>query len=284
MTETVPSQEGLVFPLVPKPYPEESISSWVIRFCGAYQCGFKRLQDLTGIRVSGNDWDQGLAQELLDGLLRATGVLKSDFGYRPINKTFLESIGFKLVPRYWQDKPAYAWCPTCFDEDHEPYLRWQWRYRNYTHCTKHRTLLRDTCTACGARYPVHRSLLQVRSSGAHIDNLGSCQDCGTPLGRKRASTYSSLFGRGTSFGHTWPDAMCDETIHFDFKVQRFPEPAPQPVFALFGLCKKPPARDLGSSWSKNLTPSSRLILARALMSVRREMRREKVQRLGKVFS
>ena len=86
MTETVPSQEGLVFPLVPKPYPEESISSWVIRFCGAYQCGFKRLQELTGIRVAGRDWDQGLAAELLDGLLRATGVRKSDFAYGCVDK------------------------------------------------------------------------------------------------------------------------------------------------------------------------------------------------------
>lgn len=283
MTETVPSQEGLVFPLVPKPYPEESISSWVMRFCGAYQCGFKRLQELTGIRVAGRDWDQGLAAELLYGLLRATGVRKSDFAYGCVDKVLLEDIGL-LKPRYWSDCPAYAWCPKCFDEDHEPYLRWQWRYRNYTHCKKHRTPLLDSCLACGARYRTHRSLLIAHSMSVHMENLGCCQGCSTPLGSKRRKQFTSLFGRGTSFRHKWPDAAYDEAIDFDLQVQRATEPARSPAFALFGLSKDPPNRDVGSDWSKPLTPQSRLMLARALMSIRREMRREKVQRLGKVLA
>ena len=120
--------------------------------------------------------------------------------------------------------------------------------------------------------------------GVHMDNLGCCQGCSTPLGNKRRTEYNSLFGRGTSFRHTWPDASYDEDIDFDLFVQRHPEPARSPAFALFGLSKDLPNRDVGSDWSKPLTPQSRLILARALMSVRREMRREKVQRLGKVLA
>ena len=117
-----------------------------------------------------------------------------------------------------------------------------------------------------------------------MDNLGCCQGCGTPLGNKRRKQFTSLFGRGTSFRHKWPDDVYNEDIDFDLQVQRVPEPASSPAFALFGLSKDLPNRDVGSDWSKPLTPQSRLILARALMSIRREMRREKVQRLGKVLA
>ena len=282
MTENDPSHEGLAFPLVPKPYPEESISSWAMRLCGAYQCGFKRLQELTGIRVAGNDWDQGLAGELFDSLLRATGIRKSDFGYGCVDKALLEDIGL-LKPRYWNDCPAYAWCPKCFDEDHEPYLRWQWRHHNYMHCKKHRTPLVDSCLVCGAKYRTHRSLLVAHSMNMHIDNLGCCQGCSTPLGSKRRRHFTSLFGRGASFRDTWPDAAYGEDIDFDFHVQRIPQAACPPVFSLFGLSNDLPGRDVGSDWSKPLTPQSRQILARSLMSIRREMRREKVHRLSKMF-
>jgi hypothetical protein len=284
MSDSAPSKEGLIFPLVPKPCPEESVSSWVIRLCGAYQCTFSRLQILSGVSVHDSDWDCGLAQEVLDALLRACSYSYADFGYRRINPIFLNEIGFKLTPRYFQDKPAYAWCPTCFDEDPEPYLRWQWRFRNFTHCVKHRTLLLDSCLACGAKYLTHRSLLVAHSMSLNITNLGCCQGCCTPLGSKLRKHFTSLFGRETSFRHTWPDAANGEEIDFDFQVQRIPEPACSPIFALFRLSKDLPNRDVGSDWSKPLTLQSRQILARALMSIRREMRREKVQRLSKVLS
>ena len=269
MSDSAPFNEGLIFPLVPKPYPEESVSSWVIRLCGAYQCTFSRLQILSGVSVHDSDWDCGLAQELLDGLLRACGYSYADFGYRRINPLFLKEIEFKLTPRYFQDKPAYAWCPTCFDEDSEPYLRWQWRFRNFTHCVKHRTLLNTECQECGAGYTTHRSLLLNRVSVTPtLISLAQCQRCGVPLGPKLAYEYFSLFGRDLFSSQLLLNESPLEDIEFKFerlsRVNDFEE------FKLLTPMIKHKELPKGSGWRRNLTRHSRSLVVKALLIIRRE--------------
>ena len=279
MSDSAPSKEGLIFPLVPKPCPEESVSSWVIRLCGAYQCTFSRLQILSGISVHDSDWDCGLAQEFLDALLRACGYSYADFGYRRINPLFLKEIGFKLTPRYFQDKPAYAWCPTCFDEDPEPYLRWQWRFRNFTHCVKHRTLLETECQKCGAGYTTHRSLLLNRASVTPaLLNLAHCQMCGVPLGPKSAYEYFRLFGRDLSSSQLLPNESSLEDIDFKFKFERLSRINDFGEVILFHPMVKHNEHLKGSGWRRYLTRRSRSLVAKALLIIRREKQQNRFMR------
>ena len=283
MDEMNQAQSSLFFPLVPKPFPEESTSSWVIRLCGVYQCSFSRFQTMSGLSVHQDDWDLGIEPIILNGFLRFTGVEPHEFQHRLINPNTFEDFGLQLEPRFLSKKPAYAWCPVCFDEDQEPYLRWQWRYRNYTHCIKHRTLLSTTCSACGAGFTSHRSLLINTPLKAPLINLAFCQECFCPLGQKSGEHHRRWFGRPISFSQTCPDSVIGDVADFSIKVERVNRSEISNVFGVYPT--RPTAvRSIGSSWSKTLTPQSRALLARALMSIRREMRQNKIQRLSRVLS
>lgn len=48
-------------------------------------------------------------------------------------------------------------CPACLASDEAPYFRRRWRLAFATICTRHGTLLRDSCPACGEVIHPHRS-------------------------------------------------------------------------------------------------------------------------------
>lgn len=56
-----------------------------------------------------------------------------------------------ISSRYGPNQPSYGpmVCDACLAEDIEPYFRLRWRLGFVTHCTVHRTLMRDRCFDCG---------------------------------------------------------------------------------------------------------------------------------------
>jgi hypothetical protein len=282
MNNQTPNQYGLFFPLAPNPYPEESISSWVIRLCGAYQCSFARLKDMAGLHLPNDDWDLELDQALLKQFLRAAGLEIADFQYRWINPQTHAEIGLELIARYFSKKPAYAWCPTCFDEDAEPYLRWQWRFKNYMHCIKHRTLLSTSCFACGFVFTTHRSLLSLATSKTPTINLAFCQGCGSSLGYRSSRDHRITFGQRLSFKHTWPDLQRGEDVDLSVRIHRLGKTDKPNAFVVYPTHSQPSERMIGSKWSRSLTPQSRYMLARALISIRRELRQNRAEHPSRI--
>jgi len=284
MSKTAPKEVGPIFSFVPKPYPQESIGSWVIRLCGTYQCTFKELQELMGIQVFYNDWDARFLDEEQEKLFRQTGISKSDFQYRYVDREFLKQASFSPIKRTSAAKPNYAWCPDCFDEDDEPYLRWHWRYKNFTHCLKHRTFLHVRCDRCDTSYLTDRAFLVTSGYRDRIEHMAVCQKCHAPLGRKAGRHYYGLLGNEVSFSQCWPDEVFGETLDIDAKPLRYPFDYSVNLYRLFPLEKASKRRAIGSPWSATLTPAGRSMMARTLMTVRREMRQEKIARISKVFA
>jgi hypothetical protein len=137
-------------PLAPRPFPDESIRSWIGRVAARYDLApaelVARLRD--GIkadvsRLSTVDWredaelDHVLAQAArLDGArIRALRLVVTD---RP-------------KPALWY-RPLLAWCPACACEDvvrhGEVYERAAWRLGCCAACPAHRLLLADVCPVC----------------------------------------------------------------------------------------------------------------------------------------
>ena len=98
------------------------------------------------------------------------------------------------------------------------------------------------------------------------------------------SHYYGLLGNEVSFSQFWPDEVLGEALHIDANPARYPFDQTANVYRLLPLEKESKRRAIGTPWSATLTPEGRSMMARVLMTVRREMRQEKITRISKVFA
>jgi hypothetical protein len=147
---TLPMAIPRSIPLAPRPFPDESIRSWIGRVAARYDLApaelVARLRDGSGVHVSrlfSLDWrkdaelDHLLAQaaRLDEARIRALRLVVTD---RP-------------KPALWH-RTLLAWCPACAWEDvvrhGEIYERAIWRLGCCAVCPTHRLVLADACPAC----------------------------------------------------------------------------------------------------------------------------------------
>ncbi|MBI3859563.1 MAG: TniQ family protein [Thaumarchaeota archaeon] len=139
------------FPIHPRPLPDESMESWVLR--RAYANFFTILQlarrhhglSLKGCNYDFLDSENALFRMATSGIEEAqsAGLVFSSF------KTALGS-NWKL----WAT-PSLGprrFCPLCFAEEEVPHLKLIWRLNFVVVCLKHYVFLQSQCGRCGAAF------------------------------------------------------------------------------------------------------------------------------------
>lgn len=144
--------------------------------------------------------------------------------------------------------------------------------------------MQECCEHCGSPYLSNTAFLVMKGRKQAVEHMAMCQKCNVPLGRLAARRYFGMLGKYVSFYQRWPDEILGETLNIDAKAPHYPVDETFNVYRLFPLEKESNRRSIGSRWSATLMPKGRSMMARALMTVRREMRQEKIERISKVFA
>lgn len=169
---------GSLWPIHLKPYPDELLSSWLVRLAHAHGLKLQTFCSIVfgrGRNIWNRDIDKYAPDWLLHHLVTATGTsiervkettLKSYEGivyecHQPNGNTrWLTPLG---IYHRIHHHPGLQFCPLCLAADEEPYYRKYWRLAFYTECRKHHILLQDRCHDCGSPINFHRVEMGIRS-------------------------------------------------------------------------------------------------------------------------
>jgi hypothetical protein len=180
-----PPLSGRLWPIHLKPYDDELLSSWLVRLSRAYGVTPKRFC-ASGWRHPAfwnRDIDKGIYDDVLQVLADKTAtpparVLDTTLrGYPGLPPW--ELYGSRLSP--WvlslglsggqRHRPWLPYCPSCLQDDDDPYFRRQWRLTFVTVCPQHGCQLLDRCVACAAPC----NLPQVPNDAEAITRCYRCQ-------------------------------------------------------------------------------------------------------------
>lgn len=189
-----------LWPIHPKPHPDELLSSWVTRIAMANQMSpsdFCKLL-LPGERITLNEIDRAYHPKLIQALATGTGVpiervletpLLSDEGYIFLYRQYGTTEW--VLPTMNVDghvSKGLAYCPLCLKTDTIPYYRKSWRYTFNPVCPVHRVFLRQGCPECGKPHNYFEVIGQ--STGSPIK---TCMHCGADISRAMGNTdYTPL--------------------------------------------------------------------------------------------
>lgn len=145
-----------MFLLRPRPFPDESISSWRQRI--GFANGFWRFPLPSGRRtladpdrLPNQEEQEWLSEQcLIDKQVMAELSLEAKLGRIQSKDVFSPHLRWAL-PIGEKRKQAVSgpmFCPECIREDEKPYFRIHWRYAFLTECPVHRKKLLDKCPEC----------------------------------------------------------------------------------------------------------------------------------------
>lgn len=195
---------GKLWPAHPHPYPDELLSSWLVRVAhanGLKVQTFCHREFGPNHQVWNRDIDRLAPDWILERMRQATGL--------PLNSihatTLLPYRGclYRQQPSsgqlrwvlplqiYHRTRQGFGlqYCPHCLAEDSEPYFRRAWRVAFYTFCPKHNVMLLDRCPACGSGVAFHRLELG-HPHQINIDSLSTCAGCGFDLRQAVTTTVN----------------------------------------------------------------------------------------------
>lgn len=162
---------GRIWPAHPKPFPDELLSSWIVRVA---QANGIKLQTLCWM-LFGNarspwnrDIDRSAPKWLLKTLREHTGVNHWDAYHTTLTtyRTILYPSRRRSGQLRWilpirtfamtRKGHGQQFCPQCLAEDVTPYFRKFWRVALFTFCPTHQVMLYDACPSCGEPVAFHR--------------------------------------------------------------------------------------------------------------------------------
>uniref|UniRef100_Q31F36 TniQ domain-containing protein n=1 Tax=Hydrogenovibrio crunogenus (strain DSM 25203 / XCL-2) TaxID=317025 RepID=Q31F36_HYDCU len=182
---------GKLWPVHPHPYPNELLSSWLVRIAHA---NGEKVQTFThqefGVnkQVWNRDIDRLAPEWLLERLSEKTATsievvrqttLKHYKGTLFHHSTH-SGVEAWITPlrMYHRKRKGFGlqFCPLCLKEDKEPYFRASWRVALQTFCLKHQIMMHDRCPQCGEAVTFHR--IDISSKECGINKLLSiCSNC-----------------------------------------------------------------------------------------------------------
>jgi len=160
---------GRLWPLHGKPYPDELLSSWLMRLIRAYGADSHRFcaHVWPGRPVWSRDIDQGRDAAILRVLTAKTAThptrvlcttLRGYPGYPKAHGRVVRQPLWVLHGGWGtrqRQQPWLQYCPHCLQEDADPYFRRWWRLAFVTICPAHRQQLLDRCAVCSAVVNFH---------------------------------------------------------------------------------------------------------------------------------
>lgn len=196
----MPGLSGKLWPVHPHRFPDELLSSWLLRL--AHANGLK-LQTFTTLGFGrdaalwNRDIDRCASGTLIGELAAQTGAPVEEIKggmlsvYEGIlfhhanpngNTPWILPLG--IYHRKRRDF-GMQFCPLCLFEDDVPYFRRHWRLALATLCPRHGTMLHDRCPHCGAPVAWFRNDLGHRRD-FKLDTQPLCAECGFDLRRAPA--------------------------------------------------------------------------------------------------
>jgi hypothetical protein len=162
---TPPGLSGSLWPIHPKPFSDELLSSWMARIARAYGVKpilfWKRQVPSMNFRTV----DRQPGEALLRFISAKTGT--------PLDRVKATAVSTyaKLgLCRNESNDDVIAFCPACLG-DGDAYFRRRWRLEFFIVCDIHGVLLHDCCPAC-------RSLLRLEQIPLDRKSLAACHTCG----------------------------------------------------------------------------------------------------------
>ena len=219
---------GNLWPIHPKPLPDELLSSWILRL--AYENDLNALTLCTllfGYRkpIWNRDIDQLASEEILNKLAQVTGTpiervyettLKSYDGIL-FEKTNLSGTTRWVLSLGIQHRKRHAfglqYCPKCLAEDKKPYFRRIWRLALITTCTKHGVVLLDRCPHCKSPIMPHRVGIHGHQYVPHKSRLIYCCNCNKNL--TRTPPLKNADPLLVKSQKSWETALRDGWINWD---------------------------------------------------------------------
>ena len=193
---TLTGLSGNLWPIHLKPFPDELLSSWLIRL--AHGHGLK-LQTFCSL-VFGRDksmWNRDIDKSAPDWLIAKLATC-TGASMQAVVDTTLKSFEGVLYEHHQSNgntkwvlplgvyhrtrrSNGLQYCPHCLTEDAEPYYRKRWRLALSTVCTKHNCYLLDACPQCESPLAPHR--VDMRGKEFYLrGSLGAyCWKCGFDL-------------------------------------------------------------------------------------------------------
>ena len=147
----------------------------------------------TDKQIWNRDIDHHAPQWLLDGLAERTGVSQQRIAQTTLRN--LESWAFEkfnetgvtrwVLPLgiFHRTRRAYGqqFCPICFREDSQPYLRRSWRLALTVVCEVHGVYMHDRCSVCGDPLIPHRADFGPRRGVPKSTTMARCHKCRSSL-------------------------------------------------------------------------------------------------------
>ena len=192
-----------LWPIHLKPKDDELLSSWLIRLATAHKMHPKTFYS---IELPENPnflkrIDETEDPKSLKWISQKTGVSLGEVEATTLayygERSFFQYPSPRANPFPWY--MSFDWimpisyepvneffgiqfCPQCLQEDDEPYFRRKWRFAFVTHCKKHRVMLLDRCTKCGASINflnnTYKSELKIRRI-----SMIRCRSCDADIRR-----------------------------------------------------------------------------------------------------
>jgi hypothetical protein len=167
-----------IYPIHPRPFSDESLESWLIRYSFSNRIGLNRLAARIGWSSRFKEFDT------IEESHPAFTYLKGDLSRINPSSLLLTQIKAHLGPRWeaWVSqtaggKPYRRFCPACFASDENPYLRLTWRLTFAVVCPIHAVLMESGCGHCGSPFRPGRRNRYL--------SIAICSECGTSLAQTR---------------------------------------------------------------------------------------------------
>lgn len=164
----------------PYPFPNESAASWIQRVCQLHGLTYKALSGFLGIKAC-RDPDVAVPRHFVCFIGLGTGI--SGKRLRELADVF-HAVRLhppsKALLNFHDGTPSYRFCPQCIATDLVPYLRIEWRFKDWTVCPKHQVKMLERCPHCGAPILGTMPCLGMSEDDEAL-GVGHCTFCERPL-------------------------------------------------------------------------------------------------------
>lgn len=177
------------FLIVPQPFPDEILSSWIARTSYAHLTHPKTFMNMhfsTGKFNWRANFDASVSDEVLH-IIERKSALSFETIYQMSPRSYESYLQESIIPNGLNTFiVSQRFCPVCLREDQFPYYRKSWKVLFTTVCFKHHCYLYDGCPSCGA-------FLKLANMYCNTLPFMFCHKCGFNLLKARKLTVPKIF-------------------------------------------------------------------------------------------
>ena len=147
------------FLIIPIPFTDELLSSWLIRTAYAHH-----THPHTFLNLHFGDKYRAIFHKNIDVIISDADIEK--ISLKTKNKVQVDKLTLKNYQTFLQEKIIdnglnkflcnIRFCPECLTEDKVPFFRTYWKISLYTVCLKHQNFMIDYCQECGEKIDISK--------------------------------------------------------------------------------------------------------------------------------